>query len=570
MPLNNPVQTAPDVDDFMKSRQPIDDFIKSRQQSEPAKSLLSHPSNNDNKLPSISPFLQESANQVSHAALGAVHGIKNLATNPPAFGGALGLPFNQPSDQLDMSSGKPRLPQDKMEGQAPENWQAELVNNLRKLPFVQSAESLIHPTKPYERAETIGENLGPIAAFGAAGKLGETKSQPLEGLNKIEKASNPKVGKAGKTAQSFRNDLDTAKEHLSKIARDTPDSSSFLERTLGKGDPEWYSETAGNISDYKDQLWDKEHTEPVTRQKHQLFNYNNKVIEDATKEIDTQDDQDQSAKAIDWIHKEIPRIKTVGEADSRIRRLNAEIKSLPETYGPVGARVRLEALKSIRENLDQRLSELGESGVKKSNKEWGSLRNIEDRLRERYFQETGKAAKSSPIPDWFHLYGFGGIHGASLGAGLRLGSMLKPSPSVNLVRGMRELGKSGMEPTPPVRPSTYQPGPVPRAPIGLLPPVGGFPQQPTPQPAPTTPQAVLRFNPTTGEAIPSVQPFQAPNQAVQPPIEQKIQGQLPQVEPTTTESQLPDIKPATKVAPDVSKGTISFEELKKKLKKKEN
>lgn len=314
-----------------------------------------------------------------------------------------------------------------------------------------------------EAQESTAEGAGQLGAMYALGKATprilrgvSPEAQAAAGTERIKTALVPKVGRAGAAGAQMEADLQTAQPHLAKIGREGElSSTSLMDKLHGRGTPEWFNDTAQNIADYKAKLWKDNHAAAIDRHAQAPFDWQ-KVAGSAEREILPQDDTVQSRMARSWIEREIPKLETLSDADTKIRLLNADIRALPEKYGPVGVRVRQAALSALRNQIDNQLESMGEPGVKQSNRAYGALKNIQDRLQERYYQETGKAARSSPIPDWMHAYVFGHSGGAAIGVGARLGSMFKPSPAMNLFKGLQTLGRSDLEPaapyTPPFRP----------------------------------------------------------------------------------------------------------------------
>lgn len=321
--------------------------------------------------------------------------------------------------------------------------------------------------------ETIPAIAGTVLGGEAARKYGDfAASEPermtAKGTTNLTNALRPTPGKAGVRAQQMLTDIQTAKPDLSQIARDTPLSRAGIIRHMeGRGDPEWFSSTAGNIADYKENLWQQGHEVPVERHAQMPFD-NQVVLQKTLGEILPEDDSVQARLATKWAEREIPKLDTLQSADTKIRLLNKEIKTLPETYGPVGVRVRVAAVQALRDQLDTELQQAGETGVVDVNRRWGALNNIENRLRERYFQETGKDARAGILPDWIHAYAFAHPGGVAFGTGLRLGRMFAPDDAIMLGRGMRALSRSGLMP-PPIETPEY----VGKQPIGLLPGPGG-------------------------------------------------------------------------------------------------
>ena len=277
----------------------------------------------------------------------------------------------------------------------------------------------------------------------------------------------PRVGRAGVAAQKMQRDIELVAPDLAQISRDTPlGKATLMERVKGRGEPGWFSEAATRIDDYKSRLWEQGHKAPVDRHAAMPFD-SGKVLRETLAEIHPEDDTNQSRMAVAWAQREIPKLQTVKSADNKIRLLNADIRALPEKYGPVGARVRMKALSSIRNQLDNHLVEAGETGVRDINRRWGALNAVEGRMRERYFQETGKIAGKSPLPDWMHAYVFGHPGGAAYGIGIRASRMFMPDDALSMRAAMEKLGKSGLRPEP-----IFTPEYVGKRPIGLLPAPG--------------------------------------------------------------------------------------------------
>lgn len=330
----------------------------------------------------------------------------------------------------------------------------------------------------------VGEGIPAVAAALIGGKVGEGMEEraaslpermEAEGTTGLSNALGTPPGKAGVRAANMLADIETAKPDLAQIAKDTPlNKAGIIKRMEGRGNPEWFSDTAGNIADYKENLWEQGHTKPVERHADmplddfdQNGNPKNVVLKRTLGEILPEDDSVQSRLAAQWAQREIPKINTLQSADTKIRLLNKEIRTLPEVYGPVGVRVRVAAVQALRDQLDKKLQDANETGVLDVNRRWGALNNIENRLRERYFQETGKDARAGILPDWIHAYAFAHPGGMALGTGLRLGRMFSPDDPTMLGRAMRALSKTGLS-APPIE----TPGYVGRPPAGLLPAPG--------------------------------------------------------------------------------------------------
>lgn len=344
-------------------------------------------------------------------------------------------------------------------------------------------------------AETAGANVegmeqsaregdpGGVLGHAAAGAAVAAAPLVTEGLGKGAKAFDERVlmprrvisgkeglldslkvpgGKAGQRLTKYEGEVETAAPHLAEIERTTP---------IKEKGAEAYAETAANIRNYRDEFWDKAHVDPVERHAQMPFDASSVITQSkgAISNVDRDVNAVGAARADNWIKSAFSRPKTLAEADRMVRILNDELRnSDPSVYGPVEKRVMNKAVEGLRDQIDVQLQAAGETGIKQSNKEWGALRAVEDRLRERYAQEAPKAARSGPIPDWVHEYML--WHGGmpTVGVGLRIGKMMIPTEGGRLTSAMRDLANTSLAPTPITTPAY-----VGKRPIGSLPAAGG-------------------------------------------------------------------------------------------------
>lgn len=294
---------------------------------------------------------------------------------------------------------------------------------------------------------------GQVAATAGAMKIGQSPSQESvlqKGQEQLRGALGVPPGKGGIRAAKMASDVSVASPHLAEIARQmdyTP--RSFLDKIKRpmSGNPEWLDDVAQKIDSYKQQLWKQQHESIINRHADAPFDWN-KVKAEAESSILPEDDVGQAKLAQQWLDRNIGQLRTLKNADTKVRLLNQEIKSLPERYGPVGARVRMALQNALRQQIESQLTgQFNEPGVIETNQAYGALKNVQGRLEEQYYRETNKASKASPLPDWLHAYAF--MHPgefAAFGVGINAARAMTPGAAALMRRGIVNIGNSGIRP----------------------------------------------------------------------------------------------------------------------------
>lgn len=229
-------------------------------------------------------------------------------------------------------------------------------------------------------------------------------------------------GKGGAKASAMARDVDIATKSgdLPQIFRDAPITEKNA-RAVG--------EVVDKIDDYQDRLWNGMHEAPVSRHPNAPVDTQG-ALRESLSEIEPADRRVSSPAQIrsaeTWLKQMFKPGLTVAEADAAIRRLNTEIKQPPEAWGPIGARVRMTALRQLRQRVDETLTANGEVSIREANQRWGALDHIKEKLAERYAQQWLKDANKPAIPSWMHAYAFANAHRLAIGLGARLAGMLAP------------------------------------------------------------------------------------------------------------------------------------------------
>lgn len=290
-----------------------------------------------------------------------------------------------------------------------------------------------------------------------------------------ELAKRPMRTAANQKAVKASQDLDVAKADLAKIERNTPvrgwlragrDSTATFER-------------AQNILDYAENMWQEGHEEPVARHPNNPVDHEALVRagqEAMTPEmIDASNDPQADKASVDrWIDSALNKPRNLQSLDNFLRELNADTKTA--RANPAENRllmnVKVKVADAARGEIERVLTNAGEQGVRDVNRRWGALQNVGDRAVRLAERQAGSEGKKGIVPDWAHVYLFthGGGIGPSLGVGLRVAEMTKPTQGSQLATGMTRLAKSKLEPgsvgAPPPAPHGLLPAPPPE-PVGL-------------------------------------------------------------------------------------------------------
>lgn len=287
----------------------------------------------------------------------------------------------------------------------------------------------------------------------------------------VEKSLATPPGKAGARAAAMKEDLSIATKDLAAIEKETPAKvSTFLKR--GKG-AENFHELAEKIDARQDKLWDEGHQPGIDRHAEAMIDHEKvRTAGQGAMTPEAREAAPAEAQAADIWLQGIAKERNLKSTDALIREINADLKGkdVGTRYGPLGIRVRQAVVQALRDEVENVLTASGEKGVKAVNRRWGALENIKGRLAERAVQEANAEAKGGVLPDWAHLYSF--LHpdaGLSVGAGVAVGKMLRPSASSRLTKGMRQLGRTNLEaPFEAMPPSDWREG-VETNPARLLP-----------------------------------------------------------------------------------------------------
>lgn len=293
------------------------------------------------------------------------------------------------------------------------------------------------------------------------GLRGTPEQLATKGTQGLSEALQTPAGKGGIRAAEMDRNIQIAQSDISKLAREQPLTAKGAER---------FHEMAEKIGEHQDKLWDEGHKPGIERHANAPIDQANLVS--AGQAAITAEAADaapaEAAAAQKWLETGINKARSLESLDKLVREINDDLrgKDVLNRYGPLQIRVRQAVVKAARGEIDRTLESFGEQGVRDINQRWGALDKIKDRLEERAVQEGRTETRKGPIPDWVHLYSFmhPGLEAlpVSVGAGFRIGSMLRPDMATRLGRSYRVLGRAGLEPPP-----------MPEAPPEQLPLVGG-------------------------------------------------------------------------------------------------
>lgn len=329
----------------------------------------------------------------------------------------------------------------------------------------------------YETAES-GDTAGAIGEglfMGALISLGEPKVRA--GI----KTGAARVGRGVKGALDTRR-IQLASQELADVAKPTPRKFEAFKRDVETALPdiaeavreqgiklkgnERVAELRDIVQARADKIWNEGHKPMIERQAGAPMNVE-AIKRRALAEIAQEDvrvSPGPARIARHWAEQAFKKPLNVRTADNMIRRLNAEIKTLPEIYGNIGKRVRQKAVEALRKELDATLERHGEAGVRDVNRRYGALRNIAATISNRV-----KAAELNPPPGLSDLTkhpfktgagailgaGAGGLEGAAAGGafGLSAGMLsdlykIRRAPGAKAARAAKRLGKTSLRATP--------------------------------------------------------------------------------------------------------------------------
>jgi hypothetical protein len=598
-------QIEKDYTEYKTSGKMADYFTDGIVEDIKSKGLMQHPTGGPPQLPDMSPFLQESASQVGALAKGAGKGLLGAITQPPVFGGALKLPFGAPQETLGPDRMHP-FPQETMSdtGQTPENWQASLVNQLRKLPFVEQAEKIINPKQPYERAETIGEVAAPIAAYGAASKMTGTPEIP-----KLHETVTKRLTNAlspGKTNQNWSPALKGVLESgdLASAVQDAKVIDPITKKpTTESLDIKSHGDFHEAINQQKNNFWQKEVKPRLDLLKGQInktevLDEMGTVQKGISAKIEPNAYGKAGGEAANFYSNDSPM--DYSEAQERVQDLNQRLNSffkapIPaneiEATAPRIASTLAERA-SLNKQIDGAVEKMTGEGIADFKKRYSHLKTIEEqafkaKVAAEVRKSPGLSKALTPYMGGKILLGLTAIlaghpeAGAAIGglgaaeSVMRVGLNKLSSPEYNLGKAIDVLKK-----LPKAKVSAI-PKPIPDVPPEV-------PQQEPPKPLPT----VGRFDSASGTFTPSanpIEPFKPPvnpsNTAlrVSPSGEVMPQGQdiqrlpevkapiqqVPKIESTVEKPKFDTtrVKDIKKSETTEERANREVEELRKKIKK---
>lgn len=388
-----------------------------------------------------------------------------------AAGAARGLAAAMPGgDPIDMATNAAKAPDEFKERQQKYGTGYAAAAPVGAAVSGVDLPQMEHQADIGNKSGVLAEAAVPAAevAGGEALHIGAEKTAPYrnqrrmtKGTDKVTAALDTPAGKGGEKAAKIDKALNDTKADLADLEREQP--------AAGKG-ADAFKSLDDKIEDRRQAVWDEGHKPAVKRHKDAPVNMQ-KVIAEGKRSITAEaaeaapDEAAAANKFLDGLNKE----RTVESTDKLIREINDDLKgqNAATRYGRLQIRTRQAVIKSLRNELDTSLENMGERGLKDVNRRWGALGEVQDRVRERAVQLFRQESKAGPIPDWVHLYSFMHPSGVipAIGAGVRISSMFKPNPGRQLNKGLKLLGSTDLT-------APYQ-APTPLGwgtpPIGLLP-----------------------------------------------------------------------------------------------------
>jgi hypothetical protein len=258
-------------------------------------------------------------------------------------------------------------------------------------------------------------------------------------------SSEEAVSLAGKSAPEGINaasDLQLAQKDLAVIERKSPVTVKGSAGTFAR---------AKNILDYNAQLWEDAHAAPISRNVNVPINEGN-LVAAGTKELTPEamdTDQAGGRRAQRWLDTAINKPRSLGSTDQLIRELNNDLQNAdPSRYGPLFVRVKNAVVGAARKEVEDTLVSKGEEGVRESNRRYGALNNIAQRMVDAGLAEAKSEGKQSVMPKWLNVYTFLHPGGVSGGASVHPSGLFVPSSSKHIGEGMTRLAGTSLEPPP--------------------------------------------------------------------------------------------------------------------------
>lgn len=293
----------------------------------------------------------------------------------------------------------------------------------------------------YAGGEMIG--AGTDAITEGAGDYIEHR-RDSKGTKNIKTALNTPAGKGGARGAEMDRAIEDSKADLAEIGR------SGAGKGKGFKTADAYHKLADKIEERQDEMWQKGHEEPVSRNakvpvnEKQVVAAGKRELTDAARRTNPH----EAKAAEEWLAG-IDQPTNLKTADDMVREINGDLKKQGphNPYGALQVRVRQAVVKALRNEIDRTLIDQGETGVKEVNRRWGALDTVANRAREQAYTEGNKEAKAGKAPEWLHTYAFlhPGIEPISMGLGANVGKMLRPAQGGKaLSKGIRQLGKTNL------------------------------------------------------------------------------------------------------------------------------
>lgn len=402
-------------DDFMRSKRKslpdVNEFMKSRKKSDESTSP-NLPTPQQDLLRAVSKIGEEGLEQGSHLLRGVVHGVESIPSL--AYGGALGLPFSQPQEQFQAgelenryapNSPWMRAPlysrlfgEPEESGEYPENIQALGQQLLEKIPFVKSAESLISPKKPFERAETTGEIIGQVAPFIAGGAAleevaGKPKFSPEKGFKNLLKG-----GLSG-TGPEFQDLHDELKDsgHLTNLVENPKYDISNAKNATHENKI---------LRNYLNDWWDTTIQPAIDRHPNETIKGNDfiphlsSLLNPVIDSIMPERAQAIQGEMNRFSGKEIP-LSDARELLSMLNSANASVEDAsPEDAAGIlrksGTKAALDkSTETLRDLINKKLESLDEKGIARANKEYGLVKEFKNKVYDN-IQRSNEAEAKKP------------------------------------------------------------------------------------------------------------------------------------------------------------------------------
>jgi hypothetical protein len=331
-------------------------------------------------------------------------------------------------------------------------------------------EFMEHPAAAAGATVTdIAAAAAPFALHAGASALEENVLEPRRQVSGTAKAkmglgipappeASELSGRGSPEPIKAASDFDIAKKDLAAIERGTPVTAKGSQGTFIR---------AKNMVDYAHQLWEDGHKAPISRNVNMPTNPS--TLAQAGQSVLTEgladSDPAGARRSRTWLNNSVNKPRSLGAADQFLRELNADINSpaANEAYGNTFLRVKSAVASATRKEIEDVLTNAGETGVRDVNMRYTAISKMADRAIDQGIAEAKTEAKAGPLPDWIRPYLFAHRGGMSAGLSAHLPG---PKPSVQLAEGMTGLARTKLTP-PPIE------TPTPRLPASVGPDTSG-------------------------------------------------------------------------------------------------